>query len=346
MMKKLMLLLLLCSLGICFPACASSTRVLPTSVALEKTLVPLDPDNEADAMPYAQVEETFGPLSTTEASYKIGVVLKFFGNQYWQLLANGVQDKASQLEVNIDVRAAATETDPEGQRQIMEDMLGQDYDAFIISPQTDDNLVEVVREAQQAGLIVLVVNEIVLDARHWVGPNQYEIGVAAANYFHSHLSEQVNVAVIEGLPGAYAARQRTLGFREALVSSSVQVVASEPGNWDSHQALEQAADVLDMHPDIRGFYCNNDVMAMGVIEAVNAVDKLDQIMIIGTDGIEPAYDAIRAGELTATIDSFPFITGQIALEITVRLLEGQAMPRVVYSPQALITAENVDQPLP
>ena len=93
---------------------------------------------------------------------------------------------------------------------------------------------------------------------------------------------------------------------------------------------------------LKGFYANNDGMALGVVEAVKAAGKLGSVAVIGTDGISDAYASIRAGELTGTIDSFPVLTGEIAMEVVLRLLNGDDLPRVVATPQALITADNVD----
>ena len=64
--------------------------------------------------------------------------------------------------------------------------------------------------------------------------------------------------------------------------------------------------------------------------------------MVGVDGIGEAYDSIRAGEMDATVDSFPFYKGQIAVEVALRVLGGQALPRVVWTPQALIDRSNVD----
>ena len=83
-------------------------------------------------------------------------------------------------------------------------------------------------------------------------------------------------------------------------------------------------------------------MALGVVEAVKAAGKQDQTVVFGTDGISDAYAAIRAGDLTGTVDSFPVLTGEVALEVALRLLAGQDLPRVVATPQALITKDNVE----
>jgi ribose transport system substrate-binding protein len=84
-------------------------------------------------------------------------------------------------------------------------------------------------------------------------------------------------------------------------------------------------------------------MALGVVEAVKAAGKLDNIAVIGTDGISDAYASIKAGELTATVDSFPVLTGEVAMEVALRLQAGQKLPRVVATPQALVTKDNVDR---
>ena len=83
-------------------------------------------------------------------------------------------------------------------------------------------------------------------------------------------------------------------------------------------------------------------MALGVVEAVKAAGKQSQVAVFGTDGISDAYAAIKAGDLTGTVDSFPVLTGEIAMEVSLRLLAWQALPRVVATPQALITKDNVD----
>ncbi len=306
----------------------------------------LDPDNEPGAMNAGELGERLGPLPVPRKRYRLGVVVKFMGNQYWQLLAEGMQDRAAALGILLDVQGALSEDDRAGQLAIAEAMVAKGYDGLIVSPQTDDNLVPAVTKAMKAGMLVVNVDDAVLvQAEHFVGPNQYENGVRVAEHFLRRRPAGGKVAVIEGQAGVYAAKQRTRGFKDTLAGTGFTVVASRPGNWDLQEALGVASAILAEHPDLVGFYCNNDIMALGVVEAVQKAGRLGEVMVFGTDGIGPAHDSIRAGELTGTIDSFPFATGQIAVEVAVRLLAGQAVPRVVFSPQNLVTLENVDHPM-
>ena len=107
--------------------------------------------------------------------------------------------------------------------------------------------------------------------------------------------------------------------------------------WAVH-SLGQRVTVLPGVLELR--LSRNDGMALGVVEAVKESGK--DILIVGVDGIGEAYDSIRKGELSATIDSFPFYKAQIALECALRELAGQELPRVIWTPQALIDSTNVD----
>ena len=325
------------------PAASTDSAAASESAALP----PFDPDNETDSINYDQLTEKFGAVPTPGKKYKFGAVMKFLGNQYWQLLSEGMQSKAAEYGIELDVQAAQTEADQLGQLAIMETMIEKGYDALLISPQTDTNLIAAVEKARAAGILVLNVNDAVLEnAVNWSGPKQYENGVRAGQYLIAQIADGGKVAVIEGQAGVYAAKQRTKGFNEALAGSKFEVVASVPGDWDLQKSLDAATTIIQQHPDIKAFYCNNDTMALGVVEAVKNAGALGKIMVIGTDGIGAAYDSIKAGEMTGTVDSFPFLTGETAMEVALRLLEGQELPRAVYSPQNLITMDNVDNPEP
>lgn len=336
------------------PAAAPAPAADATAAAAEEAapaeaeaLPPFDPDNETDSLNFDQLTAEFGEVPTPSKAYKVGAIVKFLGNQYWQLLAEGMQSKAEEYGMELDVQAAQTESDQLGQLAIMETMIEKGYDVLLVSPQTDTNLIPALEKAKAAGILVVNVNDAVLEsAEHWTGPKQYENGVRAAQYLLAQIPDGGKVAVIEGQAGVYAAKQRTQGFKDTLEGSNFEVVASVPGDWDLQKSLDAATTIIQQHPDIKAFYNNNDTMALGVVEAVKNAGQLGNILVIGTDGIGAAYDSIKAGEMTGTVDSFPYLTGQTAMEVALRLLEGQDLPRAVYSPQNLITAENVDNPAP
>lgn len=324
---------------------ALAAGVLAFSIhAAYADLAPLNSDSEPDRMDWSQLGAKFGPLPAPPAGTKIGGVSKTLTNEYWRSLGQGYKNEADKLGITLVYQAAANEGDQLGQLSIAEDLINQGFKALLFSPQTDANLIPAVEKAKAAGVPVLNVNDAVIpSAEHYVGNVQKGNGVNVANWFIANRKAGGKVAVIEGQPGVYAAGQRTAGFTETIkASDAFTVVASVPANWSREEAFNAATTILQQYPDLIGFYANNDGMALGVVEAVKAAGKQKQVAVFGTDSISDAYAAIKACDLTGTVDSFPVLTGEIAMEVSLRLMAGQKLPRVVATPQALITKDNVD----
>ena len=323
--------------------CAAS---LMAFAAHADALKPLNSDSEPDRMDWSQLEAKFGPMPKIEAGLKVGAVAKALSNEYWRSLGEGFAKEAKVAGVTVDLQAGQGENDQLGQLAIAENMLTKGYKILLVSPQTDANLQPAVEAAAKAGVPVINVNDAVIPgALNYIGNVQKDNGVRAAKWFVKNRPDGGKVAVIEGMAGVYAAVQRTAGFKETMAKDGAkfQVVSSVPGNWDRQISYDAATNIIQKNPDIVGFYCNNDGMALGVVEAVKAAGKLKQIAVIGTDGISDAYKSIKAGELTATVDSFPVLTGEVAMEVALRLHAGQKLTRVVATPQALVTKDNMDR---
>ena len=313
----------------------------------------LNPDREPSRIDWSQLDGKFGPVPKPPAGTRVGGVVKTMINEYWRSLAKGYRAEAKPVDVTVEAQGPQGEEDQLGQLALAQNMLSQGYKALMLSPITDSNLQPVLDDARQQHIPVVDVDDAVFpDAEHFVGNVQSDNGVRAARWFIEHHPDGGKVAVIEGLAGAYAAKYRTQGFVDTITKATTKgggkggkftVVASVPGNWDRQKSYEAASTILNQHPDLVGFYCNNDGMALGVLEAVKSANALGRVAVIGTDGWTDALRSIKAGELTGTIDSFPDVTGQIAVDVALRLIAGQQLPRVVTTPQALITRDNYDR---
>ncbi len=312
--------------------------------AFSAELSPLNSDTEADRIDWTLLEETFGPMPEVRKNIKIGGVSKTLTNEYWRSLGEGYKNAANIYGISTVYQAAANESDQMGQLSIAETLITQGFDGLLVSPQTDVNLQPAYETAKEKGVIVVNVNDAVMpNAQYYVGVVQKDNGVRVANWFIENHPNGGKVAVIEGQPGVYAAGQRTKGFTETIEKDGkFKVVASVPANWSREQAYNAAMTILQQYPDLIGFYANNDGMALGVVEAVKAQGKADQVAVFGTDGISDAYNSIKKGELTGTVDSFPVLTGEVAMDVMLRLIAGQKLPRVVSTPQALITIDNAE----
>ena len=307
-------------------------------------LTPLQSDSEPDRTDWTQLDAKYGPMPKIDPALKIGGVSKTLTNEYWRSLGEGYKNVADKYGFTVAYQAAANEDDQMGQLAIAETLISQGFNGLLVSPQTDANLQPAYEVAKSKGVAVVNVNDAVMpNAAYYVGNVQKDNGVRVAKWFIQHHPEGGKVAVIEGQPGVYAAGQRTKGFKDTIeADGKLKVVASTPANWSREKAYDAASTILQQHPDLIGFYANNDGMALGVVEAVRAAGKSEQTAVFGTDGISDAYASIKRGELTGTVDSFPVLTGEVAMNVILRLINGQKISRVVATPQALITKENAD----
>lgn len=324
----------------------SSAMLLAFTAAQAQELRPLNSDSEPDRIDWSQLTTKFGAFPKLPAGTTAGGVSKTLTNEYWRLLGEGYQNFGKKVGVPVSYQAAQNEGDQLGQLSIAETMITQGASVLLVSPQTNSNLEPALAEAKDAGIPVVNVNDAVIaQAVHYVGNVQRDNGVRVAKWFIGNRPNGGKLAVIEGQAGVYAAGQRTGGFKETIATAAnkFQVVASVPGNWDRQLSYDAATTILQQHPDLIGFYCNNDTMALGVIEAVKNAGLLGKVAVFGTDGISDAYASIRAGELTGTVDSFPVLTGEVALEAALRIVAKQDLPRVVATPQALITKDNLER---
>ena len=306
-------------------------------------LAPLDSDSEPDRVDWFDMSAKFGPVPKPADGTTAGAVAKTLTNEYWRLLGDGYTKGGGRLGLKVDLQAAQSEGDQLGQLSIAETMITQGYKVLLVSPQTDANLQPAIEQAAAAGIPVVNVNDAVIPSAEHRRQRPARQRRARRALVHQEPSRRRQGGGDRG-HGRGLRRgpaHRWLQVDDRWRGGKVQVVASIPGNWDRQLSYDAAATLLQQHPDLIGFYCNNDGMALGVVEAVKAAGLLGKVLVIGTDGISDAYASIRAGELTGTVDSFPVLTGEVAIEAALRILGGQKLPRVVATPQALITKDNL-----
>ena len=322
------------------PKPGESAQETPAAETEAVTSEGFNPDKEA-GVSIEDVREQFGsevPYGSQEIV--AGAVAKQFQNEYWRTLKEGYEEGArlaSEAGINIkmDVQAALDENDEQGQLAILNNMINKKYSVLLLSPISDGNLVPGVESAVEKNIPVLNVNDgLIANAPNFVGPKADQNGELAAEWISKQLDGKGQVAIVIGMPKAFAARQRTEGFENWMAANSpdIEIVAKQNADWDRNKAKELTETWIKNYPDLKAIFCNNDGMALGVVEAVKESGK--DILIVGVDGIGEAYDSIRKGELSATIDSFPFYKAQIALECALRELAGQELPRVIWTPQA------------
>lgn len=286
---------------------------------------------------------------------KYGVVLKVLSEEFWTDMADGIEAKAEELGVEVEIMAANTADDVEGQVSILETMIesGQ-YDAFMVAPISDANLVNTVADANAQGYLVANADErINADALEaaggslvsFVSTDNVIVGRTAGEYIASLLEEGDEVAIVEGKAGAKSGEDRRDGCKAAFEEAGLNIVDSQPADWDKTRAYDLASNLLNKHENLKAIYCCNDVMGMGVYEAV--ADSGRDVIVVGTDGNTPAIDSIRDGGMAATVAQNPAGVGARTLELLHQAFTNGDTPGSAAIVEEsvdpiLVTAENCD----
>ena len=308
-----------------------------------------NPDTVEDSMTIEEIRQNLGDEVKVKSGLQLGAIAKSFSNEFWRNFKNGYEAaekslKDAGVDAKIKVDGTTDESDEIGQQTMTDNLVNQGYNALMLSPISDSNLTSSVDNAKTKKIPTINVNDgLISAADYFVGPDAYQNGELAAEWVSKQLGDKGEVAIVVGMAKAFAARERTAGFKGWIKdnNSGLKVVAEQNADWDRQKAKELASTWIQQNPDLKAIFCNNDDMALGVVEAVEEA-KAD-ILVVGVDGIGEAYDSIREGKLDATVDSFGYYMSQVATEVTLRVLAGQDIPRVTHTPQALIDKNNVDK---
>lgn len=302
-----------------------------------------NPDTETDTIAYADLAAEYGEVPAVEGEITLGGILKNQANEAWLAMGDGMLAAAEDFGIKVDIQATRTETDTAGQLAIAETMLSNNYNGLILSPLTNDNLNNAVQTAVDAGLPIINMNcEYVAQCDTFVGGIQIEIGRKAADYIAAKIGEEGKVAILEGVSGTFTSIQRVGGFVERIAEyPNIEVVASQTADYEVEKGMDVASNMLTQTPDIAAFFCANDNMALGAVEALRAVNKVGEVVVVGVDGTSDAYTSIGKGEMTATVDQFLFDNGYAAVECAIRTLGGQDLPKVVSTPIEVLDADNM-----
>lgn len=308
-----------------------------------------NPDTVEDSMTIEEIRQNLGDEVKVKSGLQLGAIAKSFSNEFWRNFKNGYEAaekslKDAGVDAKIKVDGTTDESDEIGQQTMTDNLVNQGYNALMLSPISDSNLTSSVDNAKTKKIPTINVNDgLISAADYFVGPDAYQNGELAAEWVSKQLGDKGEVAIVVGMAKAFAARERTAGFKGWIKdnNSGLKVVAEQNADWDRQKAKELASTWIQQNPDLKAIFCNNDDMALGVVEAVEEA-KAD-ILVVGVDGIGEAYDSIREGKLDATVDSFGYYMSQVATEVTLRVLAGQDIPRVTHTPQALIDSTNVDK---
>ena len=270
-----------------------------------------------------------------EGDAEYAVVLKVLSSEFWQSMKTGVEQEAERQGVKVDIYAANTEDDVEGQTTLMENAINKGYKGIAFAPISPDNLNPAIADATSRGIAIVNIDEIVnLEGLNALGGKVYslvatdnvDVGRMGAQYIIDQIGGKGKVAIIEGKAGTKSGEDRRQGATDAFKAAApgIELVESQPADWDRTRAYDIATNYLSKYPDLAGIYCCNDTMAMGAQAAVNASGS--KVLVVGTDGNSDAIESVMRGELAATVRQKPDQIGARGVQMLIEAVNAGQMP--------------------
>lgn len=159
---------------------------------------------------------------------------------------------------------------------------------------------------------------------------------------------KVDYIMIEGDPENVDAKYRTEFSVKALEDAGLEVnqLDDQVGNWDQATAQQLVAnDLSQFGDDVEVVFCNNDAMALGALQAIQAAGRTigKDIYLVGVDALTDAVQNIVDGNFTGTVFNDYFGQAQGAANLAVKFLKGEEVDPVNMVDYVKVTADNAQE---
>ncbi|PDT00412.1 rhizopine-binding protein [Rhizobium chutanense] len=252
----------------------------------------------------------------------------------------------------VEVVTADAKGDGELQKKQVTDLVARKVDALIVLLADGDLGAQLTPIAVSAGVPLVYVNNVpanVLDLPEnqvVVASDEKQSGSLQAKEVCRLLNGKGNIAVLVGEPFHAAARARTEDVDNVVATADckgLKVVERQSAYWSPDFAEAQVEEWLTAGVKFDAIVANNDDMALGAIRALKGNHTTKDVIVAGIDAIEPALEALKAGDMKVTVFQNGAAQGAGAVDAALKLVQGGKVPRENYIPFELVTPQNVDQ---
>ncbi|PMN94811.1 sugar ABC transporter substrate-binding protein [Enterovibrio norvegicus] len=274
----------------------------------------------------------------------IGLITKTNTNPFFVKMKEGANAKAEELGAKISSFAGRYDGDTDSQVQAIENLIAAGASGILITPSDPDALAPAVKRARDAGVLVIALDTPFTPASmadatfatdnflagkligEWakakMGDKAADAKIALLDLSTSNIS--VDVARNQGF---------LTGFGINVMKPNIMRDENDPrivGN-DVTQGSEEGGrrameNLLQKDPSINLVYTINEPAAAGAYEALKAVGKEKEVLIVSVDGGCPGVANVGDGVIGATSMQFPLQMASLGVEAVVEFSKSGVKP--------------------
>lgn len=289
-------------------------------------------------------------LAQAEETYRIGITQNNVGVDSYQTTYESAFENAAAKNENVDIVVLDAGGDVARQIGQVRNLIQQQVDAIIIWPTNGQAVIPAIRQAHKAGIPVVVTNSKIAEAgleyiAAFSGPDNVQQGRSSAEMMCDALEGEGQIVQISGQPGYTTAMERAQGFEEKLAEAcpGVELVETQPADWNREKAQRVMENFLTKYDDIDGVYAGDDNMGVGALNAAKSAGRADGIVFIGATNFAVGYEAIERDEYYGSIYQSPVDDAEAALQTALDVLEGKEVPKMNFFETPKITADNLSE---
>ena len=343
-------------------ACGGSKPAETTAAATEAATTEAAKEAETTA---AEVKEAAGGDFSDK---KVGISIYKFDDNFMTLyrteLERYLTEELGFKKENITIQDG--KGDQAEQTNQIQNFIASGVDVMILNLVQASSAPQVTDMCKDAGIPVVYINRepdtaeeerwasdsisatyVGADARQ-SGTYQGEEIVETANKGDINGDGKVSYIMIQGDPENVDAQYRTEFSVKALTDAGVEVeeLLKQRGDWDQAKAQQIAQDALNQYGDkIEVIFCNNDAMALGALQAIEAAGRKvnEDIYLVGVDALTEAVQNVIDGKQTGTVFNNHFAQAQAASDIAVKFLGGEKVDAVNMVNYEKVTQDNAQE---
>jgi len=240
---------------------------------------------------------------------KIGVDLTTLTSPFWTSYARYLEDEAKAQGVEL-LAPINSEFDTSKQITGIQNLINLGANGIIFSPFESAAAGTILKAGEKAGVPVVAV-----DVAPTAGPvaivvraDNLAYGRKACEYIGEHVKEGPVVQIM-GDQASINGRDRGVGFRECLKQFPNLTLLEIPTKaWSGEDAAAGLDALLNATPDLKAIYMHaGGVFLAPTLQTLKRKGLLKpagedgHIVIVSNDGIPQEFDAIRKGEIDATV---------------------------------------------
>jgi len=244
----------------------------------------------------------FSNVTTAAAkdNYTVAMVLTDLTNDFYVNMKTAGQDCADDYGFNIIFESCENSMDT--QTTVMQNMIAQGVDCILVDPIDAKAIIPSIKEAEAAGIpVVTMGNKVDYTWNVNTLYNDYQDSYVIAQILAKLSDEEGEVGLIYGNTGNFCSDQRQAGFEAGIGEFPNMTVYSVPGNWSGEDGYNQAADLMNSHPNLKAIHSVSDSVTYSVLKAIKDAGKQESIILSSYDGETTASDNVANGDFLLTL---------------------------------------------